>query len=349
MKKWVAFVLLIACAVGGYFAYPYVKLYFLGQGDNITLEGDEEKFIYIKTGSSAQDVATMLIEKDIIEDKEEFLKLAQAKNYAGDNIVPGKYRVEGTMNNNTFMNHLRAGNGRMTVNVTFNECITLSDVAEQVAPAIEATQKDLVNTFENSKVYNKYGFKTQARFRTMFLPNTYEVYWNTSAQEFVAKMANAYKNFWTKQRKAKARKIGFKQSEITIIASIVTAEQRRHSDEWSKIAGLYINRLRRNWKLQSDPTLVYALGNFDKRRVYDVDKQVESPYNTYKNKGLPPGPIRIVSHRAIDAVLNFDMHDYMYMCAKPGLGSYHNFAETLSAHNTNARKFQHWQNQQGIR
>ena len=180
------------------------------------------------------------------------------------------------------------------------------------------------------------------------MPNTYEFYWDTDAEAFVEKMADAYKRFWNADRKAKAKAIGLSQSEVTTLASIVESEQRRHPDEWPMIAGLYLNRIRKNWKLDSDPTLVFALGDFSKRRVYNEDKKVESPYNTYKYLGLPPGPIRIASPRAIDAVLDHKKHDYMFMCAKPGMGSYHNFAKTLRQHNANARKFHQWQNKEGI-
>lgn len=348
MKKIVILIIVVACAIGGYIAYPYISLYFLGKGDNITLEEGEEKFIYIKTGSDLNDVADMLIEEDIIEDREEFIKLAQAKNYAGNNIVPGKYKIDGSMDNNTFINHLRAGNGRLTVNVTFDECRTLQDIAAKASTNIEATEEELLSYIEDPETMLKYGFENKDQWRTFFLPNTYEFYWDTDASEFVTKMAEAYKAFWNAERKQKAKDLGLSQSKVTTLASIVESEQRRHPEEWDMIAGLYLNRIKKNWKLESDPTLVYAIGDFSKRRVYNRDKEVDSPYNTYKNLGIPPGPIRIASPRAIDAVLNYKRHDYMFMCAKPGMGSYHNFAKTLSQHNANARKFHQWQNEQGI-
>jgi UPF0755 protein len=172
--------------------------------------------------------------------------------------------------------------------------------------------------------------------------------WDTDAEDFISRMSVEYKNFWTGKRKALARELGLSQSEVTTLASIVQAEQQSFPDERRRIAGLYLNRLNKGMRLQSDPTVVYALGDFNKQRVLRADLSVESPYNTYKYAGLPPGPINIPSKQSIDAVLNAEKHKYIYMCAKADFSGYHAFATNLSAHNANARAFQRALNERKI-
>jgi UPF0755 protein len=174
----------------------------------------------------------------------------------------------------------------------------------------------------------------------LFIPNTYEFYWNTSAEQFVNRMLKEYKSFWDTTRKAKADKIELNYYEVATLASIVEKEQNIKRDERPEIAGLYLNRIKKKMKLESDPTLIFALGDFSIKRVLNKDKKVDSPFNTYKHKGLPPGPICIPSINAIDAVLNASSHKYIFMCAKEDFSGYHNFAKTYVKHLVNARKYQ---------
>jgi UPF0755 protein len=184
----------------------------------------------------------------------------------------------------------------------------------------------------------KYGFNKET-FRCMFIPDTYEVYWNISGEDLIARMNREYNTFWNSGRKAKAEEIGLSQIETGILASIVQAEIS-HYDEAPVVAGLYLNRLRKNMFLQADPTLIYAVGDFTIRRVLNIHKQIDSPYNTYKYLGLPPGPINFPSVTSIDAVLNYQQHNYIYMCAREDFSGYHNFATNLQQHNINARRYQ---------
>lgn len=174
----------------------------------------------------------------------------------------------------------------------------------------------------------------------MFIPNTYEFYWNISAKAFFKKMNTEYSKFWNPARLAKAKKIRMSPLEVSTLASIVQAEQSMHDDEKAKVAGLYINRLRKGMLLQSDPTVVYAIGNFSIRRVLNKDKEIDSPYNTYKYKGLPPAPINLPEISSIDAVLNYEKHSYIFMCAKEDFSGYHNFSKTHSQHMMYARRYQ---------
>ena len=174
----------------------------------------------------------------------------------------------------------------------------------------------------------------------IFIPNTYEFYWNTSADQFVKRMLKEYQKFWNNDRKAKADKIKLNYYEVATLASIVEKEQNIKRDERPEIAGLYLNRIKKKMKLESDPTLIFALDDFTIKRVLNKDKKVDSPFNTYKHRGLPPGPICIPSINAIDAVLNASNHKYIFMCAKEDFSGYHNFAKTYAKHLLNARKYQ---------
>jgi UPF0755 protein len=206
----------------------------------------------------------------------------------------------------------------------------------------------------SAETMDKYGFKP-ATISALFLPDTYEVgEWDMTAEEFVIRMADEYKSFWTDERKSKAADLNLQQSEIATVASIVEAEQGRKSEEWSTIAGLYLNRIRKGMRLQSDPTAKFCWGDQldGVQRLLTVHMEIDCPYNTYIYAGLPPGPIRMPSKKAMDAVLNAEKHDYLFMCAKPGdesgASGLHNFAATYSQHLVNARKFQAYMRAQGL-
>jgi UPF0755 protein len=191
------------------------------------------------------------------------------------------------------------------------------------------------------------GFTTST-IPCIFIPDTYEMYWNTSADQFIRKMLKEYEKFWNSRRKALARETGFSPVEVSVLASIVQQESNRE-DEKPVIAGVYINRLNKDWKLEADPTLIFALGDFSIKRVLNAHKEIESPYNTYKFKGLPPGPICFPTKSSIESVLNYSRHSYMYFCAKDDFSGYHSFAKTYVQHLVNARKFQRALNQRGIK
>ncbi|HWL00047.1 MAG TPA: endolytic transglycosylase MltG, partial [Parapedobacter sp.] len=192
-----------------------------------------------------------------------------------------------------------------------------------------------------------YGFDS-ANFLSMFVPNTYELYWNTTTEQFADRMHNEYEKFWNDERRQKAETINLNPQEVAVLASIVKGEAL-HTDEMPAIAGLYLNRLRKGMLLQADPTVIFANNDFTIRRVLYRHLRTDSPYNTYLYRGLPPGPIMMPSIAAIDAVLNYQQHDYIYMCAKDDFSGYHNFAVTQAEHNINARKFQQALNERNIK
>lgn len=310
---------------------------------NIETNGSAN-FLYIKTDATFEDVVVSLNQKGWLKNEPSFRWLAEKKNYVNA-VKPGKYRIRNNMTNNELVNLLRAGL-QEPIQVTFNNIRTLEDLAGRVGRQIEADSTTLMNYFTSSETTRRYGFAKE-RFMCLFIPNTYEFYWNTSAEKFTDRMAEQFKLFWTAERIAKAHDLNLTQSEVSILASIVQGETRQ-SDEMPKVAGLYLNRLRKGMLLQADPTVVFAVKDFTIKRVLKKHLEFDSPYNTYLYKGLPPGPISIPSIRAMDAVLNAQNHDFIYMCGKLDGSGYHDFSETFSQHQAYATRYRKKLNEKKI-
>lgn len=335
IKKTIILILVIGAIVGGYMAYSmYQKVY----QPNVTLENTTDKYFYIYSNYEFKDVVHDLYEKGYIINRESFEWVAEQKANFTNNVKPGRYLLEDGMSNNELVNLLRSGEQK-PVKVTFNNVRTKAQLAGKLTKNLECDSTEVYDLLNDKEFVSKYGFN-RITILTLFLPNSYEFYWNTSAEELIKRMATEYKKFWTEDRKAKAKKLNLSQSEVAILASIVQAEQSVHSDERPKVAGLYINRLRQGMLLQSDPTIIYGIGDFSIRRVLNKHKTHNSPYNTYMHRGLPPGPINLPSIKSLDAVLNYEQHDYIYMCAKEDFSGYHNFAKTYNQHLVYARKYQ---------
>ena len=335
LKKIVISFLILSLAIGGYVGYQYyLKIY----KPNVVLKnGKSQAELFIPTGSDFEQVKEILVKHHFIEDEASFEWVAQKKNYI-NKVKPGRYIIKKGMNNNELVNLLRSG-AQTPVKVSFHNIRFKEELAGVIAKQIEADSVSLIQLLNDEDLARKYGFNKET-FITMFIPNTYEMYWNTSAQEFVERMAKEYKAFWNDERKAKARKLGLSQSEVTILASIVQAEQNVKTDEQPVVAGLYLNRLKSKMQLQCDATLKFANKAYDVQRVLDSDKKIDSKYNTYKYTGLPPGPINLPEINAIDAVLNAKEHNYLYMCAKEDFSGYHNFTSSYNQHLRNAKKYQ---------
>jgi len=220
----------------------------------------------------------------------------------------------------------------------FNNIRTLEQFSGRISEQIEADSIEIIKFLSKKENISKYGFNN-ATIVSLFIPNTYEIYWNISVANFVERMAKEYKKFWNYYRKQKAKNMSLSQSEVSTLASIVEEETIKN-DEKSRVAGVYVNRLKKRMRLQADPTIKFALKDFSIKRILKRHLKVESDYNTYTNSGLPPGPINIPSISSIDAVLNYEKHTYYYFCAKEDFSGYHNFAKTLRQHNSNARKYQ---------
>ena len=301
----------------------------------IQTENGENVSLYIPTGADYQYVKNEIVAMNVLKSEKAFNWLAKKTKY-NENVHPGRYVLVDGMTNQQLVNMLRMGY-QTPVKVVFNNMRTIEQLAGRISEQIEADSTSIVDAiYANDDVD-----------ATTFIPNTYEFYWNTGAEDFVNKMLVEYKRFWNDTRQQKAQDINLKPREVSILASIIDKETSKTS-EMPRIAGVYMNRLNKRWPLQADPTLIFALGDYNIRRVLDVHKNIDSPYNTYKYAGLPPGPICIPSIAAIDAVLNAEKHNYFYFCAKDDLSGYHVFAKTISEHNRNAEKYRRALNKQKI-
>lgn len=239
------------------------------------------------------------------------------------------------------------GRAQSPLNIAFNNIRTLPQLAGSLGRQLQADSADFAAVLLNDSIARSYGFEPQ-EFIGMFIPNTYEVYWTVTPEEFVARMNREYLRFWNDDRLAKLARTGLTQKGVATLASIIDEETHR-TDEMPDIAGVYINRLRRGMLLQADPTVKYAVGDFTLRRILYRHLTAPSPYNTYRYLGLPPGPIRMPSIAAMDAVLNYRQHNYYYFCARADFSGYHTFARTLEEHNRNARAYSAALDRLGIR
>lgn len=343
MPKWkkVLIALLLLVLIGG--SWAAIEFYRTVFSPNVVME-QEEGYFHVPTGASFQEVADLLQREGIIMHRASFEWFAEQRDYP-HNIRPGRYLLKNGMNNHELIALLKSGR-QTPVKVTFNNIRLKEELAGKVGRLLETDSVDLMDAMNDPTFTGKYGFTTEA-FPTIFLPNTYEFYWNTSAEEFVDKLAKEYKKFWTEERIEKARKLGLSQSEVSILASIVQKETN-FKNEQPIVAGVYLNRLRKGMMLQADPTLVFANKDFEARRVLHRHKEIDSPYNTYKYAGLPPGPICIPEQNAVDAVLDAATHTYIYFCAKADGSGKHAFATTYTEQMANARDFQRYLNKRQV-
>lgn len=329
-----AILLLGGLAVVG---YVYPKIY----SANVDLSGGEQ-VLYIPTGATYDDVLELLA--PMLKDPDGFEFVAGLKSYP-DRVKPGRYTLREGWNNNALVNLLRAGN-QTPVRVTFTPTRHIMEVAGKAARHLELDSVALHSALMNADIAKQYGF-TPATFSCMFIPNTYEFYWNTNVGGFLDRMGEEYKRFWNNSRRDKATAIGLTPEEVTTLASIIK-EEIVHADEAPRVAGVYLNRVREGWRLDADPTLKFANNDWTLRRVLDQHKAVDSPYNTYKYAGIPPGPITLPSSTLIDAVLNAEKHDYFFFVANSSGDGHHHFSRTIGEHNHYARRYQNTLNRQGI-
>jgi UPF0755 protein len=319
-------------------------IYHKAYGANIFTPGKKPYYLQIPTGVELEDVYKLLYTAKLVKNKHSFEWVSERKNYSR-HIHPGRYKIRNRMSNNELINMLRAGI-QEPVNVVLNNTRTLEELATRVAEQIEPEAYEILDLVHNKSFVEELGF-TEYTILGMFIPNTYELWWNTSAREFLERMNKEYNRFWNRGRNFKAKQVNLTPNEVMTLASILGFETNK-AEEYRRIAGVYINRLNKGIKLQADPTVKYALGDFGIKRVLKKQTLVDSPYNTYMVYGLPPGPIGIPSILTIDAVLEYEKHDYLYFCAKEDFSGYHNFARTLEQHNKNARLYQRALNRRKI-
>lgn len=310
---------------------------------NLLVERQAREFI-IPTGSTFKDVQTLLFDGGYVNDLVAFSFMCKLMNY--DNTVkPGLYWIEKDMPNLQAIRLLRSGE-QQEVNITFNNVRLLQDLPEKITKNLEMSETDFSAVIMKDSIQKSLGFDS-LNMIGMFLPNTYQVFWDIKPEALLKRMKKEYDKFWTEERLGKASALNLSSKEVAVLASIVQAETIK-SDERKVVAGLYLNRLKKGYFLQADPTLVFAAQDFEIKRVLNKHKKTKSPYNTYMYEGLPPGPINMPSISSLKAVLNYEAHKYLYMCAKEDFSGYHNFATNLVDHNRNARIYQNALNKAGL-
>ena len=343
IKKILIAIALLGLVVAAYFAYFVYGAMFSPN----TAFNNDKAYIFIKSTDTYEDVREQL--EPLLMDIEKFDALAEQKKYT-THVRSGKFAISKGMNNNDIINSIRSKN--LPIKLSFNNQETLEKLAGRISSQIEADSLSLLKAMTNDAFLSENGF-TKATRLGMYIPNSYEVFWNTSAEKFRDRMLKEYKRFWSTSRVEKAKKAGLNKGEVMALASIVYEESKEPTEQ-PRIAGVYINRLKRGIPLQADPTLKFAAYQLPKykntviKRVLNVHKEIDSPYNTYKNAGLPPGLVTMPDVSAIDAVLNYEKHSYIYFAADAKRFGFHKFAKTLSQHNVNARAYHKYLSSQGI-
>lgn len=333
MKRIFISIILLLVLLGGIGIWTtYKKVYM----PNVITNNQSGVLIDIPTNSNFEDLKRIIAEKGVVSNIQWFEWVAEQKDFI-DDIKPGRYKLTNGMSNNELINLLRSGI-QTPVKLKFNNIRTLSQLAGIVGMQIEPDSAEIIKLLSDPDYVAQIGFNLNT-VSCIFIPNTYEVYWTITAQGFIERMKIEFDRFWNDERVEKANQLGLTKTQIITLASIVDEESNINS-EYPVIAGLYLNRIRKGMPLQADPTIKFAIGNFAIKRVLSNHLKVESPYNTYRNIGIPPGPITIPSIKAIDAVLSPQKHSYLYMCAKSDFSGRHAFAKTLSQHNQNAIAYQ---------
>jgi len=343
IKRILLLLVLAGLIIGGIFAYTVYGAIF----NPNTAFNNKEATLFIGSEDNFEDVKSVLM--PLLIDINTFAQIADKKGYSG-NVKAGKYIISKGMNNNDIVNALRTAN--IPVKVAFNNQERLANLAGRIAQQIEPDSLTLLKAFQDDEFLKENGFDSATKL-AMYIPNSYEFFWNTSATKFRDRMLKEYHRFWNEDRKSKAKALNLDPTEIVSLAAIVHKETAK-VDERPRVAGLYLNRIRKGMLLQADPTVIYALkkhqNNFDLviKRVLYKDLELDSPYNTYKYKGVPPGPITMPDISAIDAVLNAEKHDYIYMVANVENFGYHKFAKTGAQHNQNKVQYVRWIDSQNI-
>lgn len=306
----------------------------------------EDPFVVIPSNASYEEVTDMLRDRNMLGNEALFHQLAKRMEYKRDPMRNGRFEVKPAWSMIELIRHLRSGKQAPVYVVLTTERMP-ENVAAKVARFIEPDSISLYNTFTDPKVLEKLGYSEET-LMSLFIPNTYEFFWNTSPEAFLERMQKEHDRFWGKGRMEKAEALGLTPIEVYTLASIVEKETLQDAEK-KRMAGVYLNRLRTNMRLQADPTSVFARRDFNTKRVTEYHTKFDSPYNTYMYKGLPPGPIAMATISSIDAVLSSEDHDYVYFCAKGDGSGFHNFAKTFAAHKQNAAIYRENLRKRGLR
>ncbi|MFK7969928.1 MAG: endolytic transglycosylase MltG [Bacteroidia bacterium] len=343
MKKYLSYIIIAALVIGVLFLYPMYRNVF---APSVKTSDGAAYDLYIPTGADYIAVGEALLKDEVISNVEGFHRVARLMNYP-NTIKPGRFVLENGMSNREVIQLLRSGQ-QSPINFTFVKSRIPSEFAEVVGKQFEFSSYELNQILQDS-VYLWENFKlTPKTALGIMIPNTYEMWWNTKPEDFVARMYKEYRRFWNDTREAKRRKLNLERLEVMTLASIVE-EETNANDEKARIAGVYLNRVRIKMPLQADPTVKFAVGDFAIRRVLNSHLEMDSPYNTYKYLGIPPGPICTPSIPSIDAVLANEKHNYLYFCARVEMDGKHHFSKSLTEHNAYASSYHRALNARGIR
>ena len=304
---------------------------------NNVKEGDKPHEVRVYRNFTYDQLVDAVLQTGAIDNETTFLRTARFMKLR-ENFRPGLYRLKPGMGNKALVRMLAKGWQQPVRLVIPGYYRSLDRFADFLGEQLEAGREAFATVLDDPASAARYGFDPQ-NFIGMFIPNTYEVWWTVTPGEFLDRMHTEYEKFWSGERDEKARNIGLTRQEVTTLASIVI-EETKYGPEMPRVAGVYMNRLQKDMLLQADPTVIFAVGEPGLKRVLNRHLETDSPYNTYKYAGLPPGPITMPPVAAIDAVLDYEHHDYLYFCAKDTFDGQHAFARTLSAHNENARRYQ---------
>jgi UPF0755 protein len=332
-RKFIAYALVVSTTVAATLSFYFWQV---ANSANLNVEGKKDFVLYIPTDGTYKNVVDSLHKYKVIHDEISFQFLSKFMDYP-EKVRAGRYLIKPNSGNRELIGKLRRGE-QDEVRLTFNNVRLKSDLIKKMGGRFEFKTEELVDLLRNPEACQKFGFDTTT-IMCMFLPNTYFIRWTTTPEKFMARMYDEYNKYWTSERLSQANSINMTPIQVAVLASIVQSETNK-ADEMPRVAGAYINRLATSMPLQADPTVKFAVGDFSLRRILYKHLAVNSPYNTYKNIGLPPGPIALPEPIALNAVLNYEHHKYVYFCAKEDFSGYHNFAETFQEHTNNARIFQ---------
>ncbi len=341
LHKPIIYVLLLLTGIALVVLFYLVKVFW---GPNVWVKNGGATYVNIPTGSNFDDLKGILYERGLVKDRLAFEWMARQRGLA-KKVNPGRYKLQDGMSNLQLI-RLLAGGYQEPVRLVVNALRTKEQLASKVSSQIEADSAELMRLLHDPDFLAGYNVKRETVF-VLFIPNTYELWWNTSAKSFIDRMAKEAQKFWNEERLKKAAAIGLTREQVVTLASIIEQETNKN-DEKPRMAGTYINRLKLGWPLQADPTLKFALGDWSLRRILSVHKEIDSPYNTYKYSGLPPGPICLPSIASIDAVLNYEKNKYLFFCARDDMSGYHVFSSTYEQHQQNAERYRKALNRLGI-
>lgn len=352
MLKKILIIGAVVLAVGIAFGWNHISAFMAGRTET---ENTKVEAFVLNSELTLEEIAIQLHSKKIVGDVNAFLNVAEYKGLTSEKLGSGMYQIAPGTDYRTLLNGFTKnssgnGNAEVEVEVTFNNCATVYDLAGKVSKCIGADSTSIVRTILDGNTLAKYDFTVET-IPALFLPNSYRMYYDTDAEQFVARMADEFKKFWTADRMAKLKKVGLTSpSQAVTLASIVYAEQAKNASEWPIIARLYLNRVNTGMKLESDPTFKFCWGDQLKgvQRLTYEHRSKDCPYNTYLHAGLPPGPISMPPTQVVEAVLNPDNNNYIFMCAQPNYDGLHNFAVDYATHQQNASVFQSWLAKQNL-